>query len=76
LRVPVLQVGNPDHVLLAHVAQRLDDVHGELLVEVEAGRGDWVVCRQDNLDRVVLLPVVLDHTLENDVIGSRLAREV
>jgi hypothetical protein len=25
---------------------------------------------------VVLLPVVLDHTLENDVIGSRLAREV
>lgn len=76
LVVPLLQVGNRQHVLLAEVWQTLHDVHRELLVEVDLGRGARVVRRQDVLDWVLVAVVIHDGALNHQVIGCLSAREL
>ena len=73
--VPLLGVGDHNHVLLANVAQSLHDVVRELLVEVDFRWGIRVVGWEDVLERVHITIVVLDRALEDQVIIWWFARK-
>lgn len=58
LVVPLLKIRDGQHVLLTEVGKSLNDVHRQLLVEVDLRGCAWVVRRQDVLNRVLVTVVV------------------
>lgn len=70
-RVPVLEIGDCNHVLLSDVVKFLDNFEGELFVVVDAWGCKRIVAGNYNFNRVVLHHVILNVPLQNDKVVLR-----
>ena len=75
--LPLLRVGNRDHVLLADVGELLDHLHAQLHVEVNARGRHREVIGQNHLQRVLCAsPSGSEAALEHEVVSWLLSGEL